>query len=451
MKKLIIAFGCLVLVNGFLSARGQSEKKTAGEVLPVIEKEQAETAREDTATYRLVVYGNANNDDYIDQQDLRFIEGIASGKAAWDTSANPFADADANGVVDSLDVALVNRIIKKEKCTVYYKDFQDEAVAVDYPITGTVGTMYYQQAQIAILLGLWENEVIACGVRNLNSVIAPGYEKKVSYGEGYNVDPELVMESGVGTIICYTQTDTTAPDIKKLVKATGADLNVLCVNHESLLECVVTYGFLFDKTDISLKYAEYADASNAVIYNSLKDVPKDRQPSVVTVMLYGTATTDKIRVLGYNPKGNTNNLPKLVHSIPNHNWIRADLEIPAYGTYVTSEWFLENDPDYIILAASGIGTTEKMTEAEVYDVLYRKCEEVFGKTSAFKNGHIVAATNGLLNGYSGPLVSLKLLSFIYEEIDKEYADKVYHTWYRDYTRYSVDDYNLERIFYVKAQ
>jgi len=77
MKKLIIAFGCLVLVNGFLSARGQSEKKTAGEVLPVIEKEQAETAREDTATYRLVVYGNANNDDYIDQQDLRFIEGIA--------------------------------------------------------------------------------------------------------------------------------------------------------------------------------------------------------------------------------------------------------------------------------------------------------------------------------------------------------------------------------------
>jgi len=404
-----------------------------------------------TETNRLVVFGNANNDDYIDGDDVSLIEDIAEGRTTWNSTKNPFADVNVDGGVDSTDVMLVKKIVSKEKTIVYYLDFQDEAVVVDYPITGTIGTMYYQQAQLAILLDLWEDDVIACGVKSLNDVTCPGYADKISYGDGFNVDPELVMESGVDTIICYTQTDTTAPAIKQLVKSTGDDLNVLCINHESLLTCVVTYGFLFDKTDISLKYAEYADKCNEEIYNSLKDVAKKDQPSVAIVMLYGTATTDKIRVLGYNPSGNSNNLGVLINSIPNVNWVRADSELPAYGTYVTSEWFLQNDPDYIIVASSGIGTTVEMTDAEVYNVLHAKCEEVFGETNAFKNGHIVVTTNGLMNGYSMPLVSLKLLSFVYDEIDQSYADEVYDKWYSDYSLYTIDNYRLERMFYVNPQ
>ena len=118
---------------------------------------------------------------------------------------------------------------------------------------------------------------------------------------------------------------------------------------------------------------------------------------------------------------------------------------------MTSEWFIENDPDYIILAVSGIGTTPEMPESDVYNVLYTKCKEVFEGTSAFKNGHIIASTHASLNGYSGPLLSLKLLSFVYDEIEKTYADEVYNAWYNDNTMYSIDDYNLERIFYVNPQ
>ncbi len=451
MKKLSIVLISLLLITGMLFAGGTREQSASGNASPAVQEQQKDLATISADNARLVVYGNANNDDLINTHDVDIIGDIASGKASWDKTANPFADANADGKVDSSDVDLVEKIVNKEKCTVYYRDFQDEAVAVNYPITGTVGTMYYQQAQLSILLGLWDKDVIACGVRNLNDTIAPGFEQKISFGQGYNVDPELVVESGVDTLICYTQTDTTAPDIKKLVRATGLDLNVLCINHESLLECVVTYGFLFDRENISLKYAEYADNSASIIDESLKNVSREEQPSVATVMLYGKATTDKIRVLGYNPMGNTNNLPKLVHSIPNNNWIRADLENPAYGTYVTSEWFIENDPDYILLAVSGIGTTPEMTESEVYDVLYTKCREVFEETSAFKNGQIIAATHASLNGYSGPLQSLKLLSFVYDEIDKAYADEVYNAWYDDYAMYSIDDYSLERIFYVNPQ
>jgi ABC-type Fe3+-hydroxamate transport system substrate-binding protein len=303
---------------------------------------------------------------------------------------------------------------------------------------------------IPILLGLWEDRVTACGTGSLNDIKNPGYANKFSYGNGYNVDPELVIESGVETIICYTQTDTTAPDMKALIASTGAKLNILCINHESLLRCVVTYGFLFDVTEISQKYTEYADKGTEIIQESMKNIPTEDQPSVAIVMLYGSASTDKIRVLGYNSDTtkNSHNLGKLMNSVPNANWVRADLESPSYGTYVTSEWFLENQPDYIIVAGSGIGTTSDMSFEEVYQVFFNKCKEVFGETEAFKNGNIVATSNGLTNGYSMHLISPKLLSMVYDEIDDDLSNEIYNSWYDDFTLYKVEDCPNEMIFYV---
>ena len=87
-------------------------------------------------TNRLVVYGNANNDDTIDTHDLDIVKSIADGESVWDSQSNPFADTNADGVIDSKDVDLLEKIIKKEPCEVYYRDYQGDAVRVDYPLVG---------------------------------------------------------------------------------------------------------------------------------------------------------------------------------------------------------------------------------------------------------------------------------------------------------------------------
>ena len=81
---------------------------------------------------------------------------------------------------------------------------------------------------------------------------------------------------------------------------------------------------------------------------------------------------------------------------------------------------------------------------------YKKCQEVFGETSAFKNGNIVCASNGVMNGYSNPLCSMKLLSFVYEQMDVSLADRVYASWYDDYTCFSVDQKPTEAFYRVGA-
>lgn len=330
----------------------------------------------------------------------------------------------------------------------YYVDFQGQTVRVHYPITGTVGIMYYQQAQLAQLFGIWDDRVIACGSTSMSEISNPGWESLFSYGQGYNVDPETVAQSGVDTILCYTQNDTTAPAIKSMVANSDLDLNVLCINHEQLLRCVCTYGFLFDLEDISSEYLALADECSDSLYDSLVDVPTEEQPSVAIVMLYGTATTDQIRVLGYSETGNKHNLAVLINSIPNVNWIRADSGTGSYGTYVTSEWFLQNDPDYIVLVGSSMGASDDLGLDGIKQVYYDKCKEVFGETSAFKNGNIVCTSNGLLNGYSNPLVSLKLLSYVYPQIDVDHAHEAYNAWYEDYTCYTPDQKPSEIIFTV---
>ena len=399
---------------------------------------------------RLVVCGNADNNDVLDKDDLKMIQDIVDGKATWDKEANPLADAYPDGTIDQKDIDLMKNILAKKSCWVYYVDYKSQTVRVQYPITGTIGTMYYQQAQLASMFGLWNDRVIACGSGSLSEVSNPGWEKKISYGKGYNVDPQTVVSSGVNTILCYTQTDTTAPDMKQMVANTDIDLNVLCINHEQLLRCVTTYGFLFDLENISQAYLSLADECSESINNALANVATDDQPSVALVMLYGTATTDKIRVLGYNEAGNKHNLATLFHDIPNVNWVRADLDKPAYGTYVTSEWFLDKDPDYIVLVGSSMGLTTDMTAEQIQEAYRAKCQEVFGETSAYKNGHIICASNGVMNGYSNPLCSMKLLSYVYEQIDDTLADKAYNSWYSDYTCFTADQKPSEKFYRVGA-
>lgn len=446
-KKIAAVVAAVVVVIAVAAAAALMSDN--GEPLPEVEKgPYTLNDIEVSSDIRLVVCGNANNDDVIDESDLDMIRAIANGETTWDEEANPLADAYPDGVIDQKDVDLMRNILAKNDCYVYYVDYKGQTVRVQYPITGTVGTMYYQQAQLAQLLGIWDDRVIACGSTSMSDISNPGWESLISYGQGYNVDPETVAQSGVDTVICYTQTDTTAPDLKSMVANTDMDLNVLCINHEQLLRCVCTYGFLFDLEDVSSEYLALADQCSDSMYESLKDVPTEEQPSVAIVMLYGTATTDQIRVLGYSETGNKHNLAVLINSIPNVNWIRADSGTGSYGTYVTSEWFLENDPDYIILVGSSMGASDDLGLDGIKDVYYNKCQEVFGQTSAFKNGNIICASNGLLNGYSNPLVSLELLSFVYPQIDKELADRAYNAWYENYTCYTPDQKPSEIIFSV---
>jgi|GEM_PF-2993473 len=401
-------------------------------------------------TGRLVVYGNANNDDTIDEADLKLIQSMVDGKMVWNKTTYPFADTNADGKMTQEDVTLVKKLINKETCTAYYLDKYDEAVAVTYPATGSIGVMYWEQAQIIAALGLWDR-VTACDQwleEDFGSDFFPDLDKKYIWGTGYNATFEQVRESGVDNIVCYTGSDGTCATIKEAVKESGYKINIFSINMQDPLTCMVTYGFLFDSTEKAAAYAKYADEAASNIQSSLSSVSTEDQPSVATVIIYKTTTTDKIFVFGYPGPNNSAEIARLVYSIPNVNWVRADADLPAYRTQVTSEWFIENDPDYIIVLGSGMGASPTMTDAEVRALYDAKIEELFGGTSAYKNGHIVCTPNPMLSGAYGPLIGLELLSNVYSQLDSDLADKIFDATFKEFT-VNGKRLSIQQIFVVE--
>lgn len=397
-------------------------------------------------TGRLVVYGNANNDDYIDANDVHMIERILSGEEEWDPVENPFADTDNDGAITLNDVDLLKKMINKESCTVYYSDRWGDVLPVSYPITGSIGTMYWQQAELSVMFGLWDR-VTACGSGSLNEVSYPGWTSKIPYGLGYDVDPEVVISSGVRTLICYTQTDNTVAEIKELVKSTGYELNILAVNQDDLPRCIATYGFLLGCEDKAKEWLATEDYVKEYLEEKLGDVKKEDQPSIVLVMLYGTATTESIRVLGISDTGSANNLYKSFMKVPNANIIRADLSLPSYGTYVSSEWFLQEDPDYIVFVAS-TGFPSTFVESELLEYADAKCQEVWGKTNAYKNGNVIMTSNGMMGSFPTNHALLAVLSQIYDEIDADMATELYNSYFEEFALFTPEQrpqYKVHRI------
>ena len=67
---------------------------------------------------RLMVMGNANNDDYLDEQDIDTLREIIDS-GVWDKNKHPYADANNDGVVDEQDIAWVRDMIDGKKTMIY--------------------------------------------------------------------------------------------------------------------------------------------------------------------------------------------------------------------------------------------------------------------------------------------------------------------------------------------
>ncbi|MDY5678649.1 MAG: hypothetical protein SPF21_01690, partial [Candidatus Methanomethylophilaceae archaeon] len=64
-------------------------------------------SNDSTVPGQLLIYGNADGDNNLDQDDVKYIEDIISGKKTKTT----FADANQDGTINQKDIDLVNTLI----------------------------------------------------------------------------------------------------------------------------------------------------------------------------------------------------------------------------------------------------------------------------------------------------------------------------------------------------
>lgn len=126
----VIALMIVADVGLFLSA-ATDEVDAEGEYT-------VETVATDESDVRLQIYGNANGDDYIDQNDIVTLQYIVDhGMSNW-SEYFPFADANQDGTIDEEDVSVVQTIIDGDEVRMYYLNWYDYVSYVNYPISSNI-------------------------------------------------------------------------------------------------------------------------------------------------------------------------------------------------------------------------------------------------------------------------------------------------------------------------
>ena len=148
--------------------------------------EPTDDDKEYTIDTKLRVFGNANNDNYLDSQDLTVIKNIVDGKAVWHSSQNPLADANVDGKVDKKDYDLVKDFLDGKEGTMYYVDWDNKKSAVDYPLTrvlddGYIHTVFSTGLDWLILYDLYDKVTWMSngdiGPSDLDTTLYPNVDK----------------------------------------------------------------------------------------------------------------------------------------------------------------------------------------------------------------------------------------------------------------------------------
>ena len=266
-----VAIVALLVVGGvaaflFLGDDGEGEKNTMG---------------------RLQVYGNVDNDDHIDSDDLKAFDAMTE---SWDSDANPYADANRDGTLDSEDKAIIQKLINKEPCTVYYINGLGDVAKADYPIKriGIAGTMVHP------VINALDAGNLAFGKTgsssNLDPVLdAPTYDLPQIGPKAYTIDKEEVSKYNFDAIV--TLYSSTYDDVETDLE--GMPIDCIRINPESSDLSLNTYllmGFLLDRTERADAIVAFYDKYNEILAQKVSALRS--QKTSLTMYSYGMCATD---------------------------------------------------------------------------------------------------------------------------------------------------------------
>ena len=349
---------------------------------------------------RLMVFGNANNDDYLDEEDIETLEKIiASGE--WDQEKYPFADANQDGVIDEKDIEMVRKMIDREPMDIFYMNARGEVKSISYPV----------------------GNIIVVGTGVMGAVMAIGADDKVSARSDsatydpilfdglldvpfisdslFRADPELV--SGIDNVSAIV-TQHTPAYVKNADTFETAGIDVIRIAATDGLDTVggiITLGYLMGFEEQANEYARFCDKIISYIDdqigpNAIED--EDRVTSL-SVTMFNAVGGKPSAYYGATEIAGSKNI--------------ADWDAMSQRFNIGDEWMYSYNPDYIIHARSiGYGEIDLQ---ETWDLL----SIYFTEMPAYKDGNYV-----ILNGNMPVIVRIAYMASIFypDIIGEDYGD-----------------------------
>ncbi len=238
---------------------------------------------------QLPVYGNANEDYLVDQNDIDLINKHLGEPA----TEYPYADADGDGKITTADADIVDKIIKGQKTKVRFIDQYvydsgiTNVVEVDYPLSNII-TINPDMLQLTFMFD--GDEKVIGYVANKDSYKQTFYKAdhngftriigtsarlltQVEWEAIKDLDAELYEKGeGIGAILAYN--DAALGDYKDDIKTAQIPIiYIRCTDPVHSIDATMLLGFLLGP-DYSKKAMNYANDSRKAIVDVTEAVEK---------------------------------------------------------------------------------------------------------------------------------------------------------------------------------
>ena len=309
-------------------------------------------------TNRMLIFGNANNDNYLDQKDITLIKEIAaSGK--WDEKKYPLADTNNDRKVTEDDATYLQKILDGKSCTMYYVDWNKQVNKVPYPLTGKVAVPYDSSLWIGQIVGFYDDITYMSRtenfVKNLREDMFPGAAKRIE-AQGGTKNYEYDIERLVSADISITLGDTNAMTdnyLDKVKNYKGITPVLLPENREhsglNWSNSVIMLGAMMNKQANTKEYITYLETVSAEIEKAVEKASTGQQKKSYLLVYCDPEEQDwyvDIRGLGSEQYGDVVNCEKLP--------LYSSMEPQGDGYIKTSvENIMAMDPDVIIFSCWG--------------------------------------------------------------------------------------------------
>ena len=432
----IVAIGAVVIMNNNKSDNGGS-------------------SGDDTRTYdvntSLRVFGNADNNNYLNKADLTFIKNIIDGKEKWDSATNPLADVNNDGKITNTDYDMVKDYLDGKKGTMYYVDWDNKRSSVPFPLTdaltdGKIHVGFSTGLDWFIILGLYDKVAwMGHGDIGPSTLDTELYPNITSVKEVTGSVTNDMYENMVKDKIKITMTD------KRFYET--AFLNTVANNYDNYalnviklpmnrsygdatwIDSLVTLGAMCNLQDKTKAYIEYVEKVEKKIEDAI--IAADVGSKTYIMPYY--APDYGLNPLYVDAHGTGDVLLADVYTVEMLPLFNGVSVYTADGfDAVDIESIKKYNPNVLIISSFGYATS-KTTSTEQY------FEDVTALAEEFRNigyeGQIVsiAFENCTM---AGPSFILSLASILWPDaFDEDEAWDIMYEYYHNFTNYkgTMDD------------
>ena len=342
----------------------------------------------------LNVYGNADRDYKIDNEDLQIVKDIVAGEKSF--ADYPFADADYNGTVNDADVELVQKILDKEPCTITHVNIKKTAgeyiSQTSWPVKSAIATGSSNNLMLFTLAGINDKIHGICYSSTPDYTLFPTYEKVERLG---TKSTAISLDAANDTIKQYKvtalisdYTDSTISNESEF-EDNGIDvirISAAVVDPDKYASQLLLIGFLFQSETKAMEFSEWNTKVLKDIASKVSTIEKKK-----TVITCNSAASSK----GVWVSAGASDYRDVVEAAGGVYAITDDYDVQSISGYTSGAYFAEGDtwiynlnPDAIV----SIRVSDWYSGSLDIVKKYEESVGLFKQTKAYEDGYVSVIT-----------------------------------------------------------